>query len=314
MWHHPPMITLRRASLLVAAALCAAAPAVHAESHAWSAAKKVLPGGLLGIGGINLGTLKSSQLYQQFLPIMMAQSGQAKDHLEVIKRVCAIDFTDVVDSVVLALEADEKGVIIIALKGTTQAALEACGQKISAADKKKLTVAKDGANMRYSVVGEKQSLYARWLSKDTVAFAISPDDKAMLERMVAGGLDKDPALKKPVSTVNTGAALWFAVNKSTPLDQLKVTAKLAYGSGDIAAGNVAVDAHLVVDDAKAATAAAADANTKLDAAKKSGQLPPIFNSLLKSLAIKAAGAEVVITASMAEKDLLAILAMFVPKP
>jgi hypothetical protein len=68
----------RRASLVLAVALTAAAASqASAESRAWTAAKKALPANLLGVGGINFTPIKSSQLFQQLLPMAMASQPDA---------------------------------------------------------------------------------------------------------------------------------------------------------------------------------------------------------------------------------------------
>src|ERR1041385_5801316 len=131
-------------SLLLVAALCSAA---HADSKAWSAAKKVLPNKLQIVGGANVGALTSSKLYQMFSPMLMAQAGNGFDK---VKDACGFDIVSKIDSVAFGLDGNKDGAVVVALKNTTQTDLEACMQKIATADKKTFTVAKDGKLTKYT--------------------------------------------------------------------------------------------------------------------------------------------------------------------
>ncbi len=69
------------------------------------------------------------------------------------------------------------------------------------------------------------------------------------------------------------------------------------------------DVHIVVDNAKSAADATQKFNSQLDAAKKAGGIPPMVDSLVKSLVVKASGSEIVLTASAPEKDVLTLANM-----
>ena len=85
---------------------------------------------------------------------------------------------------------------------------------------------------------------------------------------------------------------------------------MIYGSADVKSGTISAELHAVVDSAKAATAAAKQANDQIAAAKKSGQLPPAIAGMLNSVSVTAKGSEIVVTASVAEKDILSMMQMF----
>lgn len=300
------MITSR--SLAVIIALSSTAYAGGA-SKAWTSAKAVLPPGLQTIGGVNLADIRSSAMYQALYPKLLEQAGSAKTHVDTIKKTCSIDVLAVVDSLAIGLDASSTGTIVVAFKGATRKDFDDCAQKIAKDQKKTVAISNEGSITTYSVSGEKSQLFAAWLATDVVAISTSPDDKASLVKATKGGLATDATMKPPLAKVNTGAGVWGVVNKSKDLrPDVKATMSTVYGSANVASGTVTVDGHVVVDNAAAAKDVASMANSQLDAAKKSGQIPPQFADLVKAVSIKSAGNEVLVTGSAAEKQVLVLVA------
>ena len=289
---------------LAVLALCISATAAHAEPRAWTAAKKTLPGGLQTVVGVNIAPIKSSQLYQQLLPMAIAKAGGAQSKLDRLKTTCSLDATTMVDSAVIGLTSDEKAVIVVALKGTNQKALEACGQKIAKEDGKTLTITKDGGVTKYSGLGDDDA-YVKWLSKDTLALA---PDKDTLAAMTTGGLARDP-VGAQAAKVNTSAALWGVVNKSQEIPEVHGKMTSAYATLDLKGGNLVADLHLVLDSAKAATEGVTLGQQQLDGIKKSGQVPKQFETMLDSIKLKANGAELVCDGQASEADLSSLMGM-----
>lgn len=292
-----------------ALALVATAASAHADSKAWTTAKTKLPGGLVGVIGINVGSIKSSELYKQFLPMLEAKAGKAKDNLDKIKVTCGIDLAGSIDSVVVGMGGsadgkDDQGVIIVALKGTTQKDLEACGQKVAKSEGKTLSITKDGAITKYSGMGDDDA-YVRWFSKDTLAIG---DSKENVTKLTGGGIGKD-ILATDAGKVNTGAAIWVAVNKTQDLQELNGKMTGGYGTLDLKGGNLIVDAHIILDSPKTATEGVKQGQAQLDQIKKSGQLPKQFAPMLDSIKLSSSGAELVAKAQVAETDLASLIQM-----
>jgi hypothetical protein len=89
--------------------------------------------------------------------------------------------------------------------------------------------------------------------------------------------------------------------------------KMAYGSADIAGGKISAEANIVTGSAKEASDAAAKANKELEQTKKSGGVPPALTGALNSLKVVAVGDALVVTGSIAEKDVLGLLSTFMPR-
>ncbi len=292
--------------IVLAFVLCAAAAsAAHADSKAWTAAKKVLPSGLDIVGGMSAGTVRASKLYQQMLPKLLASNKDVSKVIDMLHATCSIDAPDVIDSVVAGMTAD-KVVVVATFKGLVQKDFEACLDKLSKEqDKKPMAIAKVGNLVKYG--DGTDSAYGRWLAKDTLAFTGDPADKDLLTKLTAGGITGDKTLKTALSAVKTDSAVWMVANKNEDLDQVHAKMSQAYGWADLKSGTIAPEVHIVVDSAKVAKDAAASANQQIDAVKKSGQLPPVFDPLVKALGVKSAGSEMIVTAAMTEGEVLSLV-------
>lgn len=291
-------------SLGVLLAVCAASTAAHAESRAWTAAKKVLPAGLELVGGANVTTIRGTQLFAALWPLVAQKSKDTALLFDKIKSTCNFDALAQIDSFVIggSVDDNDSSVFVLSLK-STEKDVEQCLVKVDKALGKTLTIGKDGPFVKYNEgTGD---AYARWLDPKTVVMTLRAGDKEFLTKMTAGGIAKDPA----VAGLRTDSALWVAYDKAADLDQLSAKMSRAYGSADLKSGNVAVNAHLVLGDAASAKAAASKVNEQLDMAKKSGAVPPTMTWLVKSLAITAAGSELVVTASGSESDVLDLAKM-----
>lgn len=297
-----------RTSRVVLALLLASSSAAQADTKAWTAAKKVLPSSPI-VGGMNVAAARSSQLYQQVLPMMMSQAGAAKDQLEAIKKACGIDMLDVIDSVALGVDDSGKGAFVIAIKGTTRKDLESCAQKRAAAGGKTFSTKADGGLTVYTNFDGSGDFYVKWLGPDVFAVSTSPDDKSATAKLLGGGIASDKTFKARVASVNTDAVVWGVMAKKQALDD-KTTMNAAYGSVNLAKGNVDANVHVVVTNAQEATAFAAGLVAKLAEAR--GTKPPPTGALadvLKSVAVKTASSEVIVAATFPEQDVFELVGM-----
>jgi len=305
------MKTIRRVSMVLGAfaMIASASSAAMADTRAWTEAKNVLPGGLQVVVGVNVANVRTSQIFQAMYPMLLAQAGEGKEGLDLIKKDCGIDVLQTVDSLVVGMDANQKGLIVVGLKGVDQAGVQGCLTKV-AADKepgKKITANQlPGGVTEFSATGENEKLYVKWLAKDVIAMGTEPTDQAFLGKMTAGGLKSD-AVGKAAGSVNGDAGLWGVVNKSDTIPELNAKMSAAYGSANFTGGNIDFNAHVVLDSAASATSAATTASSKLDDQKKAN---PQAASLLKSVKIASSGPELVVTGSIVEKDVMQLIGSF----
>lgn len=286
---------------LVIAALCVASSA-HADSRAWTAAKKSLPAGLDVVVGANAGALRSSKVFRDLWPKLLASNKDLGKVVDQLHDTCALDALQIVDSAVVGGQGDT-AIAVVVFKGLVQKDVEACLDKLSRAnDHKPMAIAKVGGLVKYGDGSE--TLYAKWLGKDTIAVSSEVADKDVLLKLTAGGITGDKVLKTGLAAVKTDAAAWVVANKSQDLDQVHAKMSQIFGWSELKADKVGLEVHVVVDNAKVAADAASTANLQLTGLKASGQIPAAFLPLLKSVAIKSAASDLVITASLAETEMV----------
>jgi hypothetical protein len=309
-------LKLGRFSLCLAAAAATVALAsgrADAQSRAWAEAQKALPAGMEFVVGLNLATIRSTALYQQFVPLLLSQSAEAKQGLDLVKSTCGLDATSAIDSVVIAGKTDgDKGVAFVSFaKGIDEATVGTCMNKIFTAKKLKVA-AKKGADGIVELDNAGDKVYFAFVAKDTAAFAFDPEDRATLATFIGGkGAGQKDALYGQVAKVNTNAAIWGAANPKSKekIDGTNATMQMAYGIADYVKGTIGVEAHLVTTNAAEATGAAAALQKEVDNMKKGGGVPPAFQNVLKTLSIQASGPEVVVKVAVAEKEVLGLVGM-----
>jgi len=296
---------MRRIALVTVLAMSSVAYA--GDSKAWTAAKKVLPAKLFVVFGVNAGSIRASDLYAKLLPMALDKAGDAKSHLQEIKDTCGVDVPGAIDSMVVGVDEDGKGTIVIALKAMAQKDVDGCLGKLVKAHGGKLTSDKAGELVRYHMDSKDSDLYFRWLGKDVFAVATDPTDKAASVAATAGGIASDKQMSPLLASSKTTAAMWFAINKTQDIEQVHAKMTGMYGNAELKTGNVAIDGHLLLDSDKAAGDVANQATAMIPMLSASGKVPPSMTALVKSLVIKAAGKEVVITAQAPEQDVIDIV-------
>ncbi len=295
------------AGVLVALCVCAASTA-HADNKAWTAAKKTLSGGEQLVMVANFAAIRDSQLFQTVWPAFLKNHKDASDMLGKTKETCGFDAISAIDSIVFAVptvDNSDAATFVISLK-VAQKDVDSCFSKLEKAETgKTVKISTAGGITTYDTGAEQ--LYMRWIDKTTLAFSAAGKENLM--KMTGGGLSGDKTLGAGIKGIKADSALSFIYGGQIPLDQIGAHANLVYGSATVASGNLGADVHIVVDNAKSAADATQKFNSQLDAAKKAGGIPPMVDSLVKSLVVKASGSEIVLTASAPEKDVLTLANM-----
>jgi hypothetical protein len=294
-------------ALLSATAISAAR--ADAPGDAWAVARAVVPASTQILVGMNINTIKSSQVFQVVWAQAMKESGEAADELEKLKALCGVDLKEALQGFVAAVDENQKGAVFISLKGMDQKKALDCMNKAGEKEKKKFTAtaADRKGIVEYTESGKNEKMYVAWLPKGVVAVATEPDDKPLLEKWIAGK-GPDAKVNGLISKANTGAAIWGVVAKEQELEP-GMQMKAGYGHGDITGGNISADVRIVLANAKQATDAAAKGNQELANAQKSQGLPPALQNVLKTVKIGAAADELQIKASMPEKEAIGLLGM-----
>lgn len=303
-------MTLARALVLAAAVSLVPLRAEADAAKAWAAAKANLPKETSVVVGLDLTRLTSSSLFKMAFPLLMSREPEIKDGLELVKTTCKIDPLTAIEGAVIATAKDSKdGAMYLALDGVDEPKLVACLEAIAKAkklDAVSVTTTRDGAIAELTMGSDK--IYAKWIGKDVLVLPLDIDNKAQLKRWAGTkhGLAK-ASVAKAVGKVATKAAVWMVTAAESDLEGVKM--KLGYGSLDTAAGALTADMHVVAASAAEAKAAADKIQKEL-AAIAQGQNASGLAAVLKGITVTAVKDELVIKASILEKDLLALAGAF----
>lgn len=295
---------------IVALSLFIAAPAA-AQSKSWKAVSKSVPSGTTVVFGANLAPIRATSSYKAVLQMFLAEEDEARQAFDLIKTSCSLDVPSVISDVTVMIRevaGDESPLVVLGLDGVDEAKLIACvesvGKQMGGGADVKLSSKKKGKITEYTLPGEPKKLYAAWLAPDVLAFTEDVNDKAKLAKLLAGKAPRGP-LATMLGKVSTTAPVWFAV--SIKEKESWGTILGGWGQLDIAAGTLTGNGHMLTAKAAEATAAVADAHEGLAEAKAEAAKQPLALELLDTVKITAAGAQVDITASAADKDIVTLL-------
>jgi hypothetical protein len=299
-----------------AAALCALPGRAEADAaRAWAAAKDNLPSATAVVIGADLGAITKSQIWNMFLPLALSKEPDAQKLLETIKTSCKVDPMTAIQGVVYATDADRKqGAIYLSLgAGLDQPKLTKCFEEIArsnGAKDAKLSVKKTGAITELALDPDRKA-YVSWIGTDVLVIPSDIRDRAVLEKWIGGkgGLAKSP-LAKIHTAANTKGALWGATSIEKELDP-GMRMKSAHGALTVAGGNLVIDLHTTLDSPKAAADAVAKARDQISKVA-AGPVPSAVKTMLQQVSIKAAGAEISISASVPEAEVLGMLSLLGP--
>ncbi|MCX5741812.1 MAG: hypothetical protein NT062_04845 [Proteobacteria bacterium] len=292
-----------------------------ADTKALTAAQKSLGGNANVIIGVNVGSIVSSKLFQTMWPAMLAKGGaDMKEGLDLADKQCGLDPLKAISDVVVAMDKDsKKGVVYIGLNDKLdQAKLEACTVKIGTAKKKPIPTFKKTGNLVEMTPGEKgregDKKYYAWVSADVIAVSTEGDKDALAKWTGGKGLDKKAGLGALMAKTATTGAMWGAANVSNTVAP-GVDVKGGYGSVGMSGGNLSVDVHAVMADAKVATDTATKATAQLAAVTgaKGAGIPPGIQKALKAVTISGVGSEVVVKAGLSEADMQMLLGLLMMK-
>ncbi len=297
------------AALAVTFSLLAAGSA-SADTRSWTAVKKFLGKSDTVVVGIDLARLRTTTAYQQGMTLFLDSEPDAKQVFAMVKDSCGFDvMTSVSDITVVMQEGGDHPLISFGLDGIDEAKVVAClglvAGKMTDMPGVTLTGKKLGKITEYSVKGEKKKLYAAWLAKDVLTFTDDANDRKKLEKRLAGKGAKGD-LAKFIGRTSTAAPFWFAVAKREKEDGRLILG--GHGKLDLAGGLFKAAGAIVMSKPAEATEMVTEGTEGLAKAKAEiGTQSPALLKALNTVTMTAAGAEVVITGSIADKDIATIV-------
>lgn len=278
--------------------------AATADTRSWAAVKKVLGKGDTAVVSIDLAKLRTTTSFQTGLKMFLDDEPDAKEVFDTIKADCGFDLTTALSDLTVVMQGDEHPLIAFGLAGVDEAKVMSCigsvAGKMANTPGVTLTGTKKGKVTEYSVKGESDKLYAAWLAKDVMAFTENAKDRKDLEKRVAGKGAKGD-LAKFLRRTSTAAAFWVAVAQRTSEDGRTVLG--GYAQLDLAGGMINGTGAVVMAKPADAIAMVSEGKAAIDNAKQeiAGKSPEL-GRVLATVRIMAKGAEVVISAAVADKD------------
>jgi hypothetical protein len=164
-----------------------------------------------------------------------------------------------------------------------------------------------GKITEYGVEGDagQGRITVAWLAPDVVAIGTDTDDRALLEKMLAGKGTKGQ-LNTFLAKASPNSTVWLATTKPQPIPT-GGTMKGAFGTLDAAKGNINLDMSIVMSSAKDAKNFV-DQSLSMIASTKSS-IPPQFVKLVDALKLTASADSANVKVSAAEKDLVGLLTL-----
>ena len=278
--------------------------AAHADSKAWSTGKAVIGANATMVGGISATSVRSSEVYDKLMPLVMAKAGDFKTAVDEIQKQCNIDLLASIDSIAFGLDAKQVGTIVVALKGTNHKAIDACAQKVGKAESKQITITTEGKLTKYDGMSDKP-VYFAWLANDVFAVSTSPDDKDATKKLLVSGVTSVSGLKSALAATDKGASAWFVYNEDHDLPNMAGKMKQIYGSAKITNKKIEFTSHMVTDSPKSAQAFSDEANKELAAAQTGGS--QAMQTALKNVSVKLDNGTVAASGSINSDDVFPLL-------
>lgn len=301
-------MSLRVRSFAIAASLTLSAlvPSVSlAAGKSFQTAKDNLPSSTVVLASLDLTTLRSTQVWSKFFPTLVKQERDLREGLDKVKAACGVDPVTAVSDISVGADPSDKGGIFIALNGVTEAKFTDCVQKIAKGEGKTITAKKSG-NVIELTNDKGKAIFVAWLPGDVLAVTSNPEDRKLLETMIGGkgSLTKNTALTARLAKIDTSTPAFIAWSKT--MNMQKVSSKAGNGQVAYAGGTFNLKVESQLGDAKEAENIAKGLSGLLGMMVPKNA-PPAVERAAKSVTAKANGADITITASMTEKDLIAAL-------
>jgi hypothetical protein len=288
----------------VLAVLVMMSAVAHADSKAWSTGKAVIGPNVTTVGGINASSVRSSEVYDKLVPILMAKASDLKTALDSIQKECKLDVLAAIDSIAFGFEGNKAGTIVVALKGTNHKALDACAQKLAKADGKQVAITTDGKLTKYDGMSDKP-IYVDWLASDVFAIASAPDDKELTKATLVSGVTSAKDLKTALAATDKAASIWGVYKDERALPNNLGKMEQIYGSAKITNKKIDFTSHMITDSPKAAQAVTDEANKQLAAVQTGGS--QALQTALKNVTVKVDNGAVAATGSITSDDVFPLL-------
>lgn len=280
--------------------------AAAAPPRSRAAADRLLSSDAEIVATVNTKTLRTTDLFKKFVPELLKKERQVDTALTKIKAQCSINPIESIDDITVGVDPQEKGVVFVAVSGVDEKKFVDCVKKLGKSEGgKTITATKRDLVTELKSDGEAEALYFAWLPENVLVLASDPLKRDLLEKKIGGkGAFAGTALGKRFQAVAEDAAIGLAWTKQIKQQGLSVregSLMLGYKAKAISAA-----VSVLLPSADEATQAAALVSMLPGMMGAVKDAPPELGKLVKSVAAKANGSELTVSASAPEGDLMKI--------
>jgi hypothetical protein len=288
-------------AVLVWSTFAAAAP-----PRSRAAADRLLASDAEIVATVNTKTLRTTELFKKFVPELLKKERQVDSALTKIKSQCAMNPIESIDDITVGVDPQEKGVVFVAVSGVDEKKFVDCVKKLAKSEAgKTITATKRDLVTELKSDGEADALYFAWLPENVLVLATDPLKRELLEKKIGGkGAFAGTALGRRLQAAPEDAAIalaWTKVIKQQGLSVREGSLVLGYKAKAISAA-----VSVLLPSADEATQAAALVSMLPGMMGAVKDAPPELGKLVKTVAAKATGSELTVSASAPEGDLMKI--------
>ncbi len=274
---------------------------------------RLFPADADGIVGINFQKVRDSGLYKKYEPQLQKMIG---DEIAKLKDACGSDPLAKLQSTIIAFKGDGKTVTTV-VRGFDKATASTCAQKaveLAKARGEDASVTIDG-NYLEMKSGTQPAVGAIFIDDQTMISAVRDGvgmPRAELEtlskpRAEADSLVASAEFMDVVSRTDTGDAIWFVVNGSSPsMQQAPVKVQSAFGSIEITDG-LKIEGAARFESEEVAKTTADGGKAQLEQMKAS-----MFGSMVSDVSIDQKGKDVVVKVGLTQAQIENIAGMVAP--
>ncbi|MFO0549819.1 MAG: hypothetical protein U0271_15610 [Polyangiaceae bacterium] len=279
-----------------------ASAAAAAPTKSFTAASANLPGDTQLVGTSSIKTVRSTKVFQSLFPQLLKSERDLNEANDKITKLCGIDAVKAIDDVTIGVGKGDEAGIYVAMNGVSESKLVDCITKLAKDEKEVITSSKSGNITELKSDKSKKSVFFGWLTGDVLVVTSDPNNKALLEKEMGGkGALAKSTVGARLSRLSSDAAISVVFDKELPMDGMKI--KSGELTVTVSGGNATLNASFEMGSKKEAEDVAKFLNDLLN---QSGMKKPpaSVQKVAKTLSAKASNAEVKVTATAAESDII----------
>lgn len=276
-------------------------------SKAWATARDQLPATTRAVAVIDVAAGAKTQIGMKLLEVAIKEERDIRELYGLVKKVCQADPVSLVEGIVIAGDPATGRGVLFAQLSIDRAKVAACIEgALRSVGPKKPQLKTDGNITQINY--ESDTLYLAWVAPQVVAISFEPEKKdALLAWIGQKGALAKTGVPAQIAKVDTKAVAWGALALDKPLDDDDFSVVSAHGAVTQGKAGLSISVRGTFSDAKKAKETHGKMQKDLKEEAASKRTPPALKRLLSAVVLAAKDAELTISASASEADVIAVL-------